>query len=265
LITDRFAEDFSEGQKGWVQYSGSFYVKDGEYFAGKLEASHPCSKSVFPATNFSDFIYDAKIQVSSTGDAGILFRASCLSFGPDEYSGYYALISNERQQIEVGKADGSWHFLIASKMQINANQWYNIRVVAKGNNIKFYVDDMSIPKIDFNDNSYSSGCIGVRSYNSTAIWDDIVVLSLSDTNVPTKKTTDKLVLYPNPVSSDLSINIPQSGCLAVFDVAGNQIYSTAVTSGIAILNTAGYSDGIYLVKLFSDKGIDIAKFVKKNG
>ncbi len=265
LITGNFTENFSNGQKGWVQYSGSFYVKDGEYYAGTLEASHPCSKSVVPATNFSDFIYDAKIQVSSSGDAGLMFRASCLSLGPDEYSGYYALISSERQQIEIGKADGSWHFLIASKMQINANQWYNIRVVARGNNIKFYVDDMNVPKIDFNDNSYSSGCIGVRSYNATAVWDDISVVSLAGTKVSTPKATNKIVLYPNPVSKDLAINIPQSGCLAVYDAAGKQIYSTNVTSGTAILNTDGYSDGIYLVKLISDKGTDIAKFVKRKG
>ncbi|MDR1610066.1 MAG: glycoside hydrolase family 127 protein, partial [Candidatus Symbiothrix sp.] len=54
-VASSFTEDFSDGQEAWVQYGGSFYVKDGAYVAGNLEASHPCSKSVYTAASFSDF------------------------------------------------------------------------------------------------------------------------------------------------------------------------------------------------------------------
>jgi hypothetical protein len=105
-LTSSFTEDFSNGQGGWVQYGGSFYVKDGAYFGSNREVGHP--KSVYPGANFSDFTYDAQVQVSGDGDGGLLFRASRLSFGADEYNGYYVGISSAAQKVELGKANGAW-------------------------------------------------------------------------------------------------------------------------------------------------------------
>ncbi|MDR1416077.1 MAG: glycoside hydrolase family 127 protein [Prevotellaceae bacterium] len=182
-----FSENFTSGQNGWVHYGGSFYVEGEKYVATNIEGGNPCSKSVYPAAFFSDFIYDARVQVNSNGDGGLLFRASRLSFGPDEYSGYYVGISSNNKKVELGKANGQWSSLKTESMAISANQWYQVRVVAKESNIKVYVDDMATPKIDFDDSSFASGCVGVRSYQALAQWDNISVTSLvepDDTSDP---------------------------------------------------------------------------------
>ncbi|KAA6302984.1 MAG: Levanase [Candidatus Ordinivivax streblomastigis] len=263
-ITSSFTEDFSNGQEGWIQYGGSFYVKDGEYVAGNLAASHPCSKSVYPAVAFSDFIYDANVQVNDDGDGGLMFRANRISFGPDEYSGYYAGINSFTNSVELGKTNGTWTSLRTAAMNINSNQWYHIRVVANQRNIKIYVDNMITPKIDMNDASFASGTVGVRSYSARARWDAISVVSLLSTGVSVKEA-DKIQLYPNPVTDNLSIIVPQGGYLSVFNSTGRQVFSMDALPGTTTVHTGNYETGIYFVKIATNHGTACARFLKKMG
>jgi hypothetical protein len=261
---DAFAEDFSSGQEGWVQYGGSFYLKDGVYIAGQWEASHPCSKSVYPGATFSDFTYDAKVQINSEeGDGGLIFRASRLSFGPDEYSGYYAGLNSSDGKVELGKANGAWTSLKSANMTLNAGQWYHVRVVAKGSNIKIYVDDMATPRIDYDDSSFRSGITGVRAYRARASWDDISVESLSETGFGEEKTADEIRLYPNPTANDLLITLPQSSHLVVYNATGRQIYSSEASFGTMKLNTGDYETGVYFVKVITNEGAKVVRFIKK--
>lgn len=170
-----FHEDFSNSDlTHWVNYSGSFFVQNGEYVSTNVEGRQG-SKSVQTSTSFSDFTYDAKVQVGSIGDGGLIFRASKFSLGADEYNGYYLGINAENKSVILGKANGEWNLLKVLPMNIEANKWYQIRVIAKGTNLKIYIGDMTTPKIDFIDASFLSGSIGVRSYNAITRWDDITV------------------------------------------------------------------------------------------
>jgi hypothetical protein len=262
--TTAFNEDFTNGQDGWVQYGGSWFVKDGEYVAGNVEASHPCSKSVYPATCFSDFIFEADVQINSNnGDAGLMFRTNRVAFAPDDYNGYYMGISKENKRVELGKADGSWHSLTSIPMEINTNQWYHLKIVAKGANIEVYIDNKDMPEIVFSDPSFTVGSIGVRSYNALARWDNISVVSLSGSAIPTIKDRNKILLYPNPVTNRLSINIPQTGHLSVYDSGGKQLFFTGVQPGITVLDADQYNPGIYFVELVMNNGItSCGRFIK---
>lgn len=263
-VTDSYTEDFSTGQTGWIQYGGSFYVENGEYNATNIEGSHPSSKSIVPATNFSDFTYDARVQVKSNGDGGLIFRASKASFGPDEYNGYYVGISSSSKKVELGKANGSWTSLKIASMDISSNKWYQLRVVAKGTNIKIYVDNMNTPIIDFNDSSFSSGSIGVRSYNALTVWDDISVNSLLGTGIEDEKISGQLKLHPNPATSNLTIFIPQQGLMTVYSSSGKRVFSANVSVGDMRLDTENYETGIYIVNLTTKSGIGSTCFLKKD-
>jgi hypothetical protein len=265
LITNHFHEDFADGQSGWVQYGGSFYVKEGKYVAANIESSNPCAKSVYSAASFSDFTYEIDIeQNGGGGDAGVMFRSSRFSFGADDYNGYYVGVSSGNNKLVLGKANGSWNQLAAVSMEINENQKYHLKIEAKGTSIKVYLGDMNLPKIAITDASFAAGSVGVRSWNALASWDNISVTTPGHSDVPEKKI-DNFYLYPNPTKSNLSVNIPQSGQISVYDAVGKQIYSAAVNSGVAILNAEDYSDGIYLVKLITNQGTDCVKFWKKAG
>ena len=264
LITTTFSENFTDGQNGWVQYGGSWYVKEGEYIAGNLEASHPCSKSVYTATSFSDFIYEADVQINSdNGDAGLMFRANRIAFAPDDYDGYYLGISCANARVELGKADGAWHSLTSTPMTIIKNQWYHIKITVKGANITVYVDNMTVPKITFSDAAFATGSIGVRSYDALARWDNISIVSSNLSGIYKTKPNEEILLYPNPVSNLLSINIPQSGNMSVYDSTGRQLFFSNVEQGITTLDAAKYETGIYFIKLITDNRASFVRFLKE--
>ncbi len=204
-VTTTFQDDFTDGdQVDWVNYGGSFLVQNGEYVATNVEG-RPGSKSIQSSTSFSDFTYDAKIQVGNVGDGGIMFRARKFSLGADEYNGYYLGISAANKNIVLGKANGGWSSLKTVAMDIVANQWYQVRVVAEGTSIKIYIDDMKTPKINFTDASFSSGSVGVRTYNAVTRWDDILVTSSLANSVKEVKTSGNIRIYPNPTHGEFEI------------------------------------------------------------
>lgn len=264
LMTSSFVEDFTTGQAGWVQYGGSFYVDNGEYNATNIEGGNPGSKSVFPATFFSDFTYSAKVKVKSDGDAGLIFRASRLSFGADEYNGYYVGISSSAKRVELGKSTGAWNSLQIADMDIVPDQWYNVKIVAKGANIKVYVNDMVTPKIDYNNATFTSGSVGVRAYRARAVWDDISVISASGTRIISGKNEEDINLYPNPVESNLMVSVPNNGFMTIYNISGKQMYSQNIPSGISVLNTDNYAKGVYILKYTTEKGTTTLRFLKIN-
>ncbi|HEY5591273.1 MAG TPA: beta-L-arabinofuranosidase domain-containing protein [Paludibacter sp.] len=206
FATTTFQDDFSTGnQIGWVNYNGSFLVDNGEYFATNTEM-YFCSKSIQSSTLFSDFTYDASVKVGTSGDGGLMFRASKLSMGADEYNGYYFCLSGSAQNVVLGKHNGTWTPQVIVPMTIVANTWYQVRVVAKGSNFKIYVNDMTTPKVNFNDASFASGAIGVRSYNSITRWDNLSVTSSIVSGVKDIKTSEAIRVYPNPAKDYLDVS-----------------------------------------------------------
>jgi hypothetical protein len=255
LETTRFKDDFSDGdQKGWINYSGSLIVENGEYVATNVEG-RPGTKSVQSSTSFSDFTYDVKIQVGDTGDGGVIFRANRLSLGADDYSGYYVGINAANNQVVLGKANGNWSMLKTVTHSITPNNWYQLRVIAQGANIKVFIDDMDTPKFEHVDNSFATGAIGVRSYQALARWDNIDVASLLANGIATKKAMEGVSVYPNPAKNYLDIYFGESSnktCyLNLFNTTGKLMLSTKKKEDVnKVQMKVGYlTPGVYVLKI----------------
>ena len=265
MITDEFTEDFEDGQQGWIQYGGSFYVDQGIYVATNTAASHPCSKSVVPATQFSDFTYDAQVQVASKGDGGLVFRANNFSFGPDDYNGYYVGINSNTNQVIVGKANEGWNQLATADYEININQWYHIRVVTEAADLKVFVDDMEVPKIELTDHSFKSGSIGLRSYQAITHWDDIRVVSTHASSATSLHQESRLIFYPNPARKILNVLVPYQGVLTIHNLLGNEVFSGDVNPGMKVLDTERFDAGIYILSISTQQDQSqnqVVQFVK---
>lgn len=268
MVTDNFQDDFADGnQVGWVNYNGSFMVDNGEYFSTNTEG-YLSSKSVQSSTSFSDFTYDARVMVSGNGDGGVMFRASKLSMGADEYNGYYAGLSANGKNVVLGKANGGWTSLKTASVNIVANTWYQLRIVTKGTSIKIYVDDMVTPKITYTDASFSSGAIGVRCYNAITRWDNLSVTS-STTVVKDLKSNKNISVYPNPAQNHLDITFNNSTNknynISILNLNGSLIKSQIRTGDMALVrfDTQTMARGTYILSINSGKESYQTKFIKE--
>ena len=262
-----FQENFNKVHSdGWVEYNGSFMMDNNEYLATNT-VGYLCSKSVQTSTRFSDLIYDFNIKIGNTGDGGVIFRASKFSLGADEYNGYYAAISADGQNVILGKADGNWHQLTSTEMNIQADTWYQVRVEAVGSTIKIYVNDMNNPKITHTDYSFSSGCIGVRCYNAITRWDNIRVADILY-NAIDRVPVQKLGIYPNPAKDYVNIRYnllhSEEGDLNILNSNGSVILKKKITKkeDFFHLETHTFSPGIYACVITGDKEeISSSKFI----
>lgn len=268
MNSNNFEETFSDGnQEGWVNYNGSFMVDNGEYFATNT-VGYQGSKSVQTSTLFSDFIYDVKVKVGTSGDGGVMFRTSKLSMGADEYSGYYVGISAGGQNVVLGKGNNGWTSLRTASMTIAANTWYQLRVVAQGTLIKVYVNDMNTPKITYTDASFSTGAIGVRCYNAITRWDNISVTTLVS-DVKDIRTTDKIKIFPNPAKNYLEVSFNQAADkkydICILDTKGSVVQSKTRNKDIALVrfDTARLTAGIYMINIKSGNESYQSKFIKE--
>ncbi|MCU4164430.1 beta-L-arabinofuranosidase domain-containing protein [Carboxylicivirga caseinilyticus] len=261
LLTETFEDDFNDGNyEGWVEYSGSFMTRNNELISTNTVGT-PGSKAIQSATSFADFTLDVRMQVGNTGDAGIIFRASDLSFNPDDYNGYYFGLSAERNELILGKANGGWQALKIISNTINNDTWYNIRVIAEGNNLKIFVNDMTSPKIEFNDASFTSGSIGVRTYSALAKWDDIKVISSSATELKNVSSDHKIKIYPNPTNDSIHINFSESDLgkcqIKLYSEAGKLMQSGKRNQEETefVFDRKRMKAGTYIIKIESDKDV----------
>ncbi|MFD5855686.1 family 43 glycosylhydrolase [Streptomyces chartreusis] len=155
---------------GHKTYGGTWSVAGGRYRVGRDLGA----KSLLD-TNFADFTYDADVTVNSgAGDAGLTFRVTKPSVGPDSYSGYYAGISPSGKVV-LGRANGSWTELGTARTSVAPGSTHRMRVTAVGSSIKVFVDDMKTPKISVSDGTYASGANGLRVFNTAASFDNVAI------------------------------------------------------------------------------------------
>ncbi|MFB6938314.1 family 43 glycosylhydrolase [Streptomyces chartreusis] len=170
-IAMQVKDNFADGNAlGWKTYGGTWSAAGGRYVVGR----GPGAKSLLD-TDFADFTYDADVTVNSGGgDAGLTFRVTEPSVGPDSYSGYYAGIGPSGKVV-LGRANGSWTELGTARTPVAPGSTHRMRVTAAGSSIKVFVDDMKTPKITVSDGTYASGANGVRVFSTAASFDNVAV------------------------------------------------------------------------------------------
>ena len=156
-------------------------------------------KGTVDGQSFSNLQLDTDIRLNdASNDAGVLFRVGNPSHGTDTGNCYYAGL-NRNGNLIFGRMTGSWAQLSSAPMTVSQSRWYHLRVMAYGNRIWIYVDDMSTPKISYNVTStpqYTTGTIGVRNYRCNTSYKNYSVISLDHPNYITMARSETITIAP---------------------------------------------------------------------
>ncbi|KAI0197975.1 putative glycosyl hydrolase [Astrocystis sublimbata] len=168
LVKDNFADG---AMLAWTTYGGEWSVE-----GQRLTATDASGGMAMLDTMFFDQVFDATVKTTKgNGHPGLLFRVTQLSKTTYKYKGYKAAIS-PMGVITLGKADlGVFTDLAQTKMDMELGQEYHVRVVAIGQDLKIFVDDMDKPKIHHTDDSFRYGANGVRVFNAAAKFGSVSV------------------------------------------------------------------------------------------
>jgi len=187
LPSNSLADDFNNWDAAkWKTYGGTWTAAAGLYTVDAGEGN----KAIAGEKSYSDFDYEADVLVGAEGgNAGLMFRVSNPAVGGDAYNGYFAGIETNR--LILGKAANNWTELAAVSMPLAPNKFYHLRIVASGENIKVYADDMTKARIDINDSTYASGVLGIRTMRVPAKFSGISAETLAyRDSFASKKTSD---------------------------------------------------------------------------
>ncbi|MDR1289639.1 MAG: DUF1080 domain-containing protein [Planctomycetaceae bacterium] len=172
-----------ETLEGWEGNLSYFRIKDGAIVAGTFDKRIPRNEFLCTKKEYGDFTLHLEVKVLGKGaNAGIQFRSKRLTEDkkrPNEVSGYQA------DMTETAKFWGSLYdearrgkFLAEANLdEVNStfrpNDWNELKIVCKENNIKLYVNGkMTIDYTETDDTIPKTGIIGLQIHhgNPSEAW-----------------------------------------------------------------------------------------------
>jgi len=104
------------------------------------------------------------------------------------------------------------------------------------------------------------------SINNIVLYPDSTYDCDKTVNIKEYLFNQQISIYPNPTKDNLTIetnNINTQQRLEIVNLIGQTVYTSNINSKKAIINTSAFANGLYILKLSSDKETVVRKFVKE--
>ncbi|WP_163193523.1 3-keto-disaccharide hydrolase [Clostridium thermarum] len=175
--------NFNDGKAtGWVEYSQdagrSMLFTDGTYTA-------PADTSIKTVVgeNISDFTIEVDVKVlNGIANSGVIFRVTNpKAENGDFFNGYTVGINDigggEDGTVYIGRFDQSWNEIGRSEVipGLLKDKTVHLKVIVKGSDITVYADNTKEPVVTAQDDTYTSGAVGVRSHFAAVSFDNFLV------------------------------------------------------------------------------------------
>lgn len=179
LVKDNFADG---DLVGWKIYGEQ---GDARAIDSKLEITSNTEDGVVAAldTNFADQIFDAIVTlpngiISTTANAGIVFRVSNITLGATKAKGYYVGLSTAGKLFfKRLNGDGAETTILAEHVTVSLGFDHHVRVEAVGQSFSIFFDESPVMQLD--DAAYMHGTNGLVSFDGIARFGNV---SISEVN-----------------------------------------------------------------------------------
>lgn len=269
-------ENFNSGSSAedWNYIDGTWVISD-----SGLEING-YGKRALGYTTWSNYVVETDVKYLSNMNGGLIFRVNNPSLGgagddpqlgTDFYQGYFVGITSSA--VVLGKQNYSWAQLASASGKYVLNTTYHIKVVAKNDNIKIYINGSTDPVINYTDiNPIISGKVGLRSYDSYIHFDNFSVTTFNDSASITSvndvegSNQSDIDLYPNPAKDKLVVsNTSGFTDMEVLNAYGQQKQKKKISTNSSTMeiNVNNLTAGAYLIKLTTKSGSVTAKWFLK--
>ncbi len=156
-----FEDNFTDSKlSGWHKTEDQWTVQN------KVLSTNSKGKTILLVDGISTGNIELQVEVkvlSQGAKAGIAFR---IPEGSDDIKGYFAGIDTAKQLAVWEYADNKSELLASKPGEIIPGRWYKLRLLADGDNVILYVDNIKepilrFPKIDGIHTAFKSGLVGL--------------------------------------------------------------------------------------------------------
>jgi len=189
-----FGESFEEPSTGidfvgFSEYEGFWNLQDSDV----LVQAWPGAKLVSESPIFADGSAEVDIKFTGTSgyNAGFIFHTSTAGNGADNFNGYEISLLQNGTQLMLGKHQHNYTLLQVVNVSFTPSNWTNLKVKMLGARILVYVNNSVSPVLDYTDNDspIESGTVGLRTWNSDALFKNLKINTPIDTLTTIFKTT----------------------------------------------------------------------------
>ncbi|HIW31528.1 MAG TPA: family 43 glycosylhydrolase [Candidatus Paenibacillus intestinavium] len=245
-----FYEDFNDGNAdSWSMYGSAEAGNRGVWAVNSSQQysinGAPGAKTIASSNFFQNLVYEVDLKVGglNSDSTGVLFRANNLTDNvADGYTGYYASLTVDKK-VALGRVTGNgdeWKELAV--VPVSSNQGH-FKVVAVGNHIQIYLNDMSTPVIDFVDDDgkqiTEGGQIGLRTWWGTSTIDNIIVREYSEQATFAPEFSIAAGHYESMQMVSLTSNTPDAMIRYTIDGSQPNSSSPIYTAPITVTSVTG--------------------------
>jgi xylan 1,4-beta-xylosidase len=289
-IPTQTVDNFNSGYDPTWNYSdGDWRINSG------TAALSGWGKRAIGNTGWADYAVEADIQCPAAGNAGLIFRVKNPAnggadndsrLGTDFYQGYFAGIHTGG--VQLGKQNYNWQDLGFKPQSLNPGQWYKLRAVVNGASIKIFLNDMTVPLIDYFDtNPFISGKAGLRVFNAQAAFDNFQITGVDCFGTPngtafkdncgqcvasaafsnclitavnSNSTLKEIAIYPNPFCESIYIGLTDGATIEIASIDGKIVSKKYISQSEWI--SLDVSPGMYVLKIYNSKQ-SLVKLINK--
>ncbi|WP_161410773.1 GH32 C-terminal domain-containing protein [Paenibacillus silvestris] len=155
---------------GWQSKQGTWSITSD----GKIQGTSNSDGFYMASEQHSNFVYEADINFVNAKDkaAALVFRSN-----EDGSKAYVANVDRSFGTARLFKFPAVGQFELGSS-PIQSKSSYHLKVLVNGEHILFYLDDVLI--IDAQDNTYTSGNLGLNVFSSNVVFDNVRITFVED-------------------------------------------------------------------------------------
>jgi hypothetical protein len=177
-----FGDGFQDNSSSkWTSLSGSWSVTNDvlgetiDVYSKVLKQTGTGIAETLSGSTYSNAT--VTVSVKAYGNKMVNASAGLIARANSDLSNMYTMrINFNLNKVQLYKKIGSiWTNLGEANMTVAPGTWYVLKLEMNGSTLKGYVN--GVKKISVNDSGLTSGYIGLRTYDQTAVFDNILVSS----------------------------------------------------------------------------------------
>jgi hypothetical protein len=177
------------------------------------------------------------------------FNSSTITFGS------YTLTNTGNTDMFLAKYNTTGNVLWANNAEGTGLEIAYSDAVDNSGNI--YVTGVFYPTIAF-------GSYTLTNTGNTDIF--LAKLKGDNTGINELNNSFNISIFPNPANSKITFEIsevPYQGKLSIISICGKELITSQITEPTTTIDVSIVPNGIYIVKVVGEKGVQVGKFIKQ--